>query len=234
VYALVFDRNFFGGWETNNDVSRFAFFVHELSHVNAGYKRWLEVGSPEFFSKPKFKQEWLDHLAITIWEEYEADRQKFQFLSHIADESGGRITDSHTLGLAQDLENLLGDLPICVNQWKTDYKEYRLSDGELCFIVSERLSSILVLWAHVVSGVYVIGDIKKKVTAIENLEGYKQFFSNNLKNIRSTLEYLHSKKRYSPEKIKYISNQIEGILTICGFEAYDSHSECKMKVIEKE
>lgn len=114
-YALVFDGKFFSEWNKNNKILRISTFLHELSHVITGYKRWLKIGQDEFFSSPKGKNGWLLHLAITVWEEYEADRFKFKVLKDIVDEIGGNITDNLTSGLADDLEEKIQDLSVCVN-----------------------------------------------------------------------------------------------------------------------
>lgn len=223
AFVIVLDGNLFGKWTDENYFSRIATLAHELIHVNDDMRRWTEIGTKEFFAEPKGKRGRLLHNAWIVWEEYKANRVVAEFFEDFAKEREGRVDYGFALGHAETLYNLLEDIQDYIKQSIRDFRYWKLTPTEICYRITSRICGILLLCAYTYALVDLSGELKERTEEIEKLEGYQFLLFNNWPKIHSILNKLYSNaKKYLPELVNRIADEIDAIIQRCGLDMRDT------------
>lgn len=235
VFAIILDGNLIGRWTNEEYISRIATLVHELVHVTDDKRRWSKIGTKEFFSKPKGKKEWLFHNAWITWQEYKANRVVAEVIEETAKQIKGEVNYDFALGHAKTLSDLLEDIQNYIRRKIRDFRYWRLNATEICYQVTSRICSILILCSYIYALVELSDELKQKIEEIENLEGYQFLLSDNWPKIHSILKELYSKaKKYLPELVDEIGNEIDAITQRCGLVIRDAKEGFYVDVLDIE
>jgi len=222
-FAIILDGNLIGRWTNEEYVSRIATLTHELVHVTDDKRRWSKIGTEEFFSKPKGKKEWLFHNAWITWQEYKANRVVAEVIEETAKQLKGEVNYGFALGHAKTLSDLLEDVHGYIRQKIRDFRYWRLTPTEICYQVTSRICAILLLCSYVYALVDLSDEVKQKIEEIESLEGYRFLLSDDWPKIHSVLKKFYSKaKKYLPELVDEIGNEIDVVVERCGLQIRDA------------
>lgn len=221
VFTIILDGKIFGRCLKEEMIFRSSILLHELTHVDYEYFVWEKIGTDEFFKKPSGCRDAILHNASAVWEEYDASRVTMEFLANLAKQFKGEVNDTMTSGNSQQLYDTIKGIRNFVKQHIHDYMLYKISLGNLQYLVSLRIASALILWAYTVPAVGIDKKVTEIYAEIKKLEDYS-VFSENIKNIEAILQELYQRrKEYLPELIAKIATEMELIIKKCGLTFTD-------------
>ncbi|MCJ7632664.1 hypothetical protein MUP77_09775, partial [Candidatus Bathyarchaeota archaeon] len=170
-FNLILDRRLFQNSSSIGRLDRISIFIHEFTHVLDYKLRFDSVGEKDFCSVPKSKKETLFSNALVIWHEYHAERNVFESYEAIRSEKM-QFEYTPKLGHLESLKEFLTGLPNFLQESILKFRNWQLTPGKICWLITRRVCDILFLYAYVFALSDSVTKLRDKVAELNHLDGY--------------------------------------------------------------